>query len=278
MGLFDTGGFRDWLPGVEHKRGLGDSLARQSGRERNTWEGFLDPLDLLQLGDPIKSPLEMALENIGAARFENPEIQMPFLPAVLRTQNINRFLDPAIKQLGQLLTNPGGIGSNLQSAIAPRLEAERAQIGQNFQNIKSEAAGSAARTNTPVSLKGALSKALDTAEARAQRQAGQQAVAESEEIRRQDVPQAFNILDAILQFTSSGRGQAVSGLGGAGQLDLQSRGIQQQQNAAALAGLGSLANSLSGFNFGGGGGGNILSGNTPTGEAPVIFNNPGGAF
>jgi len=231
--------------------GIGDWMASKSGRDRKSWQTLFDPLDLLMLGDPVQTPLQKALQDIGSARFDNPEIQSPFLPRALQTQNINPYLVQGMQNLGGLIQNPGGTSEWLQGNIASRLGAEKQNIAQSMAGTRSEVSGSAARSNTPVSLKNALSSALDTAQARANRQAEQQAVSESEQLRRQDIPQTFNLLDTILQYVSSGRGQAVQGLKGAGQLDLQSRGMQQQQTAGVMAGLGSLAGSLSGVNWGG---------------------------
>jgi hypothetical protein len=223
---------------------IGDELAGRAGRERSTVEGLLDPIDLLGLGKPAKTELQQLQEKIFGARFEGPALQN-FLPEALRVRNINPFLDAGINNLSQLLLNPGGINPLLGQSTEERIQSETGLVNQNFENIKAEQAGQAARTNVPVSLKGALSKALDTAQARASREVTQNAVAESEDLRRGDVGQTFNLLDTILNFVSSGRGQAVGGLGAAGQLNLQAQNAQAQQNAALSAGIGSLAQSLS---------------------------------
>jgi hypothetical protein len=83
---------------------------------------------------------------------------------------------------------------------------------------------------------------LDVAQQRAQSGARREALTASDQLRRQDLGQTFNILDAILAFISSGRGQAAQGFA-------TGAGIQQQRQAANQAFVGGLL-----------GGGSILSG------------------
>jgi hypothetical protein len=187
--------------------------------------------------------LEKSLSKLANARFEESPIQR-LLPPSLRIDQTGGFLRSGIQGIGDLISDPSGVSPRLSEAISARRGQEAANIEQNFQNIQQEQAGQAARTNLPVSLKGALSKALDTAQARAQRVSEQKAVSESEALRRQDVGQTFNILDSILQFLSSGRGQVIRGLGGAAQLAGGQQILGDQSNAALVAGLGSALSTL----------------------------------
>jgi hypothetical protein len=123
-------------------------------------------------------------------------------------------LEAGVQGIMQLLQNPGGMNPNIASAIAPLLAMESENIARNFRGIRSEQQGAAARTNQPVSLKGALDAALKVAQDRAQRDTRRGAMVESEQLRRQDLGQTYAILDAINQYLSSQRGQAVQGLAG----------------------------------------------------------------
>ena len=166
-----------------------------------------------------------------------------FLPPELRGQGAN--LGAGLQGIGELIRNPAGLGSNINQAIAPRLNAEMSSIGQNYRNLASEQAGAAARGNVPVSIKGALQKALATNQGRAEQEARANAITESEDLRRGDVGQTYQLLDTILQFLSSGRGIAIPGATAANAMRSQA---SQQSNAANTAMIGSLLQA-----FGGGG-------------------------
>jgi hypothetical protein len=200
--------------------------------------GFDSPEDVARFNE---QRAQMNPFRSGSFRGHTPQ---KFLPPALRWPQTGDILSTGVSNLGQLLRDPGGVSPTLFDAIEGRREQESQQISQNFENIRQEQAGQAARTNLPVSLKGALSKALDTAQARAERSSTQRAVSESEALRRQDLGQTFNLFDSILQFLSSGRGQATSGLRAAGQLEFGSKLLGDRDDAAALAGLGSALSTL----------------------------------
>lgn len=178
---------------------------------------------------------ERGLSRFSTAPFESEFFQR-FLPPSLRLGRTGPILGTGIEGLGELIRRPGGLSPGVSEAILPRLAQESESIAQNFRGIQAQQAGRAARQNVPVSIKTALESALDVAQERAQRGTRRAALAESEELRRLDLGKTFDILDAILQFASSGRGQAIQGLGAAGRLG-------ERRKAGFLGFLGSLLNS-----------------------------------
>jgi len=186
------------------------------------------------------------LKGLGAA-FEADQIQ-GFLPPSLRLNQTGGFLQSGVQQIGQLIQRPGSLSPTVSEAILPRLAEESESIATNFRGIGSQQAGAAARGNLPVSIKTALDSALNVAQERAQRGARRGALMDSDQLRRQDLSQTYSVLDAILGFLQSGRGQATQALSAAANL-------QQNDNATMLAGLGSLLQGVGSFGAGGGGGG-----------------------
>jgi hypothetical protein len=178
------------------------------------------------------SGAEKQLGRISTAGFEDDTVQ-GFLPPSLRLGNTTDFLTSGVQSIGELIKNPGRLNPNIAEAIAPRVAAESERLAQNFQGIRQNQAGSLARTNAPVSIKNALSTALDIAQSRAQRDIRRGAQLDSENLRRADLGQLFPLFDALLQFTSAGKGTAVQGLGQAAQL-AQSRQAANQQFVGSL--------------------------------------------
>ncbi len=176
------------------------------------------------------------LAAFATSGFESPKIQA-FLPPQLRQDQIGGILQSGVQGIGDLIKNPGGLAPNVGQAIGPRLAIESENIAQNFRGIRANQAGLSARSNLPVSIRGALSSALDVAQARAQRGARRQALTDTDSLRRQDLGQTFSLLDTLLQFTSSGRGHGIQGLGAAANLN-------QQNSAANQAFLGSIMSGL----------------------------------
>ena len=176
------------------------------------------------------------LANIAAGRFEAEETQR-FLPPSLRYDQVGSTLETGLQGIGDLIRNPGRLSPTVADAIRQRLAGESENIAQNFRGIGSQQAGQAARGNVPVSIKGALESALAVAQERAQRGARREALMDSDTLRRQDLGQTYSLLDTILQYISSGRGQAIPGLGAAA--DIRARG-----DAALAAGVGSAASNV----------------------------------
>lgn len=158
------------------------------------------------------------------------------LPQPLQFQQTYGGLQSGIQNISDLLRNPGGLNPNVAGAIAPRLGQESQNIAQQFRNILSQQQGAAARGNLPVSLKAALESALNVSQERAQRGARAEALSESEQLRRQDTDQTYKLLQTILQFIQSGRGQATSQQA----LGAQEKASDDQKKNALIAAIGGL--------------------------------------
>ena len=179
-----------------------------------------------------KTTEERDLSRLSRAPYESGDIQK-FLPPELRAGAIGPALESGMGGIAELLRNPGGLSPTVSDAIRQRLASESESIAQNFRGIGSNQQGAAARGNQPMSIKGALQSALDVAQERAQRGARREALQDSESLRREDLGQAFKILDAILQFISSGRGQSIPGLATAA----NQSGNRQAAQLASIASL-----------------------------------------
>ena len=182
-----------------------------------------------------KTTEERDLSRLSRAPYESSDIQR-FLPPELRAGAIGPTLQSGLGGISELIRNPGGLSPTVADAIRQRLAAESESIAQNFRGIGSQQAGAAARGNLPVSIKSALQSALDVAQERAQRGSRREALQDSESLRRQDLERTFQILDAILQFISSGRGQSIPGLS-------TSASLSGNRQAAQLAAIGNLLSS-----------------------------------
>lgn len=155
------------------------------------------------------------------------------LPKQLRKRTTGPILNDWISQLGDLIKNPGGLSPTVSEAVIPRLSMESQSIGQNYRNMQAENAGAAARSNLPVSIKNALARALDIAQERAQRDARFAALTESDQLRRQDIGQGFNLMDAIKSFLGMQKG-----------IDTQVYGQRLQDSASRQAATMQLIGSL----------------------------------
>ena len=168
-----------------------------------------------------------------ASGYKNPGIQK-YLPPELRNQFSGPILQSGMAGLADLIRNPGGMNPNIASAIAPWLASQSQSIGQNFQGIQANQAGAAARNNLPVSIKNALSSAIDVAQERAQRGARMDAMTQSEALRREDLMKTFDLLNQLFQFTNAGRGSQI-------QAANLSSAENAQNRAATMQFLGTLA-------------------------------------
>ena len=176
------------------------------------------------------------LERLANANFTDFRLQK-FLPPSLRFGQTGETLRSGIQGIGELIRNPGQLSGSVSDAIRPRLAAESERIAGDARGIKAQAAGAGARSNSPISIKNALSSALDVAQSRAQRGARREALTDSDRLRRDDLSQTFKILQAIMGFLNSGRGQASQNLGVVSD-------VQQRSAASDLAFIGSLGSSI----------------------------------
>jgi hypothetical protein len=170
-----------------------------------------------------------------------------YLPFALRYRNVDPYLGAGVEGIGNLIRNPGSLSPDVADAIRMRLASESENIAQNYRGIGANQAGAGARGNVPISIRTALDSALNTQQERAQREARRGALADSESLRRQDLGQTYNLLNTILQFMQSGKGQAIQGFGSAGVMEQNTKGTE-------LSALGSIISSLANMRTGGGSG------------------------
>jgi hypothetical protein len=172
------------------------------------------------------STAEKNLGKVSTAPFESDFLQGA-LPPSLRLGATGDMLGAGVQGIGDLLRNPGGLSPNVADAIKARLAVTSEGIARDFRGIRSQQAGAGARGNVPISIRTALDSALNVAQERAQRGARRGALMDSETLRRQNLSQVYALLDAILQFQSSARGQGIAGLGAAANLaNLRAAGKQ----------------------------------------------------
>ena len=160
-----------------------------------------------------------------------------FLPRELRTPKrgglVQPFLQAGIKGIGELIQNPGRLSPNLSGSIAARLAGESEQIGRGTRGQSEQAAGAGARLGLPATFQEAIQRSIEMQGNRDQASARRGALMDSEQLRRQDLAQTFDLYNLILQFINSGKSgqsQAVAGMAGVA-------GAQQAGNQAGIAGL-----------------------------------------
>lgn len=175
--------------------------------------------------------------------FYDKDIQR-FLPLALRAPNIDPTLNKGFAGIAELIANPGRLSGNVAQSIAPRLAIESSRIANDFSGMRANQAGQLARGNAPVSIKTALETMLARQEGAAQGELRRNALMESEQLRRADLGQTYDILGAI-------QGLINPRLGVAGPLQGQMMAQSQQNAAANQAALASLAGALGNINWGG---------------------------
>ena len=176
--------------------------------------------------------------------FYDKDIQR-FLPHALRAPQIDPTLNRGFAGIADLIANPGRLAPNVAQSIAPRLAVESSRIANDFSGMRANQAGMLARGNAPVSIKSALETMLQRDEGRAQGELRRSALMDSEQLRRADLAQTYDILSAI-------QGLVNPRLGVAGPLQGQMMSLSQQNAAANQAALASFAQSLGQVNWGGG--------------------------
>lgn len=170
-----------------------------------------------------------------------------FLPYPLQAGNIDPVLNAGIGGIADLIRNPGQLSPTVSSAISPQLANESQDISQQYRGIGQNQAGALARSNAPMSIKGAMQSALDIAQERAQRGARNTALTESDQLRRQDLNQTYALLNAIMSFTQPNKQLAVAGLG-------EQSDLAQKRQAANEAFWASVIQSVAGAGGGASGG------------------------
>ena len=170
-----------------------------------------------------------------------------YLPRELKESNrggmVQPFLRSGLQGIGQLIQNPGALSPNISGSIAARLAMESEQIGRGTRGQMEEAAGGAARRNLPSTFAEALQRSIATSGNQQQADARRRAIMDSEQLRRSDLAQTFDLYNLILQFISSGKTGMAQGVAGMA-------GIAGQQNAANQAGIAGLVSALSNINYG----------------------------
>jgi hypothetical protein len=194
--------------------------------------GELIKLGVGTLGGSLLNKQQAPGKDLSRSPYESGDLQR-YLPPELRSGTTGPLIGAGVQGIGELLRNPGGLSPVVLDAIRPRLAEESQSIAQNYRGLQANQAGVAARGNAPVSIKNALASALDVAQERAQRSARNEALTASDTMRRGDLEQVYQLLNAILAFQQAGRGTATAGIGAG-------TALQSQQNAAMMALLGSL--------------------------------------
>jgi len=189
------------------------------------------------LGGPTGA--ENRLSDTANAGFNSPDVQK-FLPPGL--QGSGPEIQAGLKQIADLLANPGSLSPTVLEAIMPRLAQESQSIAQNYRGIQEENAGAAARSNAPTSIKNAVQAATGIAEERAQREARNNALSSSDILRRQDIGQTYSLLNTIAEFINSGRGLSLQGQSVAAQESARRQAATQALLASILQSIGTNPN------------------------------------
>jgi hypothetical protein len=182
-------------------------------------------------------------EKLAKASFNDVTLQK-LLPPSLRFVSGNRFegftptqlsgdVQAGVQGIGNLIKSPGTLSPTVANALSAMLSRQSFGIAQKGRGSQ-------------VGADPLRSLALNLAQEGGQRTAREGALGESDVLKRQDLGQTFNILDAVLQFLSSGRGQTIAGLQGSGQLALQDQQRSQQRNAAVISAIGSALSGIGG--------------------------------
>lgn len=206
-----------------------------------------------QLGIGRNTGPSRDLARLSKASWEDPRFQSYF-PEPLRFGHTNPIISSGLAGIADLLKNPGGISPTVSDAIRPFLANESQNIATNYRGLAENQAGAAARGNVSVPIRAALDSALGIAQERAQREARNTAIGQSEQLRRSDLSQLFNLLDILQQFGATGRGQGLQGLGAAA--DINQR--RQAANLAFMSTMATLGASGAAKGAAGGGGGTYV--------------------
>jgi hypothetical protein len=160
-----------------------------------------------------------------------------YLPPELRREQAGPLIGAGMEGIGNLIRNPGQLSSQVSSSVAPQVAAQSQGIAQDFRNQATNQAGAAGTNNLPSSLKALLQSAMGSSQEQAQRGARTQGLGSTDQLKREDLQHTYKLLDTIMQFISSGRGQAIPGLVGAAQNRSENYQRSSNANMAALASM-----------------------------------------
>jgi len=168
-----------------------------------------------------------------------------FLPPELRSQQTGPLIGAGMAGSGDLIRNPGQLSSQVSSSVAPGVAMQSQNIAQQFRNQATNEAGAAGVNNLPPSIKALLQALQGSSQEQAQRGARTQGLGSTDQLKRQDLEHTYKLLDTILQFMASGKGQTTPGLIAAAE---NRAGNYQRSSAANMAALASM---LQGYGGGG---------------------------
>jgi hypothetical protein len=171
------------------------------------------------------------------------EAQRPYeelqyhLPPELRMGQTGPLIGAGMEGIGSLIRNPGQLSSAVSSSVAPGVGMESQGIAQQFRNEATNQAGAAGANNLSPAVKAMLQQILGTSQEGAQRGARTKGLGSTDQLKRQDLDQTYKLLDTIMQFIASGRGQTIPGLIGAAENRAQNYNRSSTANLASLASL-----------------------------------------
>ena len=200
----------------------------------------------LGFGHEARDYVEGKRSEDPARPFESKGIQN-FLPEWLRTYGgknpkFSSGMQSGTENLADLFRNPGGLGSNIASAIAPRVAMESEAINRNTQGQLSQAQGAMARSGSGGGFAQALAASIQQAGARQQADTTRTAMSESAQLRRQDLSRLMETYRMLLEFTNAGR-QTL-----AGQQQIRQQTLAGSREGAQAAGnmIGNIVSSIGG--------------------------------
>ena len=180
------------------------------------------------------------LKKAANAPYESSSIQQ-YLPPELRMAQTGPILQSGMSGIGNLIRNPGVLSGSVGAGIQPQVGLESQGIAQQFRNQGLEQAGAAGTANLPSGVKALLQAALGMGQEGAQRAARIRGLGATDKTKRADLQQTYKLLDTILQFISSGRGQTIPGIQAAAE---QRSEAGLRGSAANTAMIGSLLQAM----------------------------------
>jgi len=160
--------------------------------------------------------------------------------------NIEPFINSGVRQLGLLSAFPGVLNPQVAPALKAGTAMQSTQAAQNDTAQAQRVMNRLASTGGSQGANPLATAAMNLSADASQRGVRGAALSQTDQLKRSDTQQTYNLLDAVLKFISSGRGQSVAGLQGAAQLAQSQKAIQQQYQASQLAMLGSGLSSFGG--------------------------------